>query len=580
MGTSSSLELTRADRDLDRSMLVVALGGIPIKEILEVASAARLPFTACEGFDVALAFHERAHPLGVIVRGERRTDELDELLQAFEMRRRMRPGAILVWLDGMTETDEAALMRLGADRVEIVPAEPRILVARMGAILREMKRWMGLVNRLALLATDHERVEADQQMAARVFERLCAMSDEDLPWIRQHLTSVDTLSGDVVATRRTSGDRVCVMVADFTGHGLAAAVCAIPAFEVFHQACDENRDLEELSAQLNDALHRTLPPELYCAVVLMRFQEASGRLEVLNAGLPEVLVRRAGDRSIRSVPSGSVPLGILSRRLFRPRIVTLNLEAGDRVFAMSDGLLESRGADGELFGADRVRRIVQETVPSAAAFAELIDRSVAHRQAAEQDDDMTLVELTAPATQLAVGEQEERERRGHWQVSWDFSIDTMGKVDPHQLVAGALSRSPGGEALPSGLLTCLAELYANAVDHGVLQLSSSLKQDPAGFEAFYEERARRLREQRTGRVVITLAGSHDGRDSYHELTVEDSGGGFDVSALPGEVDPTQLHGRGLSLVRNIAANLSFEKGGRRVVARFVTPRRSGTADDA
>ena len=56
-----------------------------------------------------------------------------------------------------------------------------------------------------------------------------------------------------------------------------------------------------------------------------------------------------------------------------------------------------------------------------------------------------------------------------------------------------------------GLLhTVLSELYANALEHGVLGLDSRLKHDAQGFADYYRERSLRLARQDDGFVRIDL----------------------------------------------------------------------------
>ena len=54
------------------------------------------------------------------------------------------------------------------------------------------------------------------------------------------------------------------------------------------------------------------------------------------------------------------------------------------------------------------------------------------------------------------------------------------------------------------LNTILTELFANALDHGVLGLSSSLKSSPEGFSQYYHERTKRLERLVYGYIRVEL----------------------------------------------------------------------------
>jgi CheY-like chemotaxis protein len=94
----------------------------------------------------------------------------------------------------------------------------------------------------------------------------------------------------------------------------------------------------------------------------------------------------------------------------------------------------------------------------------------------------------------------------------------------------------------------LEEALANALYHGNLEISSTLKdQDDRAFYALARER-RDLLPYRDRRIYV------DARRGHGEVTVviRDEGQGFDPSTLPDPTDPENLeraHGRGLLLIR-------------------------------
>ncbi len=55
------------------------------------------------------------------------------------------------------------------------------------------------------------------------------------------------------------------------------------------------------------------------------------------------------------------------------------------------------------------------------------------------------------------------------------------------------------------LYTVLTELFVNALDHGVLELSSILKNSPEGFSQYFNERAKRLENLTQGFVRLKFS---------------------------------------------------------------------------
>ena len=115
------------------------------------------------------------------------------------------------------------------------------------------------------------------------------------------------------------------------------------------------------------------------------------------------------------------------------------------------------------------------------------------------------------------------------------------------------------------LFTIISELYNNALDHGLLGLASSLKQQTDGFTRYYNERIQRLRELNSGSVDFTLDYQGDARQGVLLLEVRDSGQGFDysdvgrqaVTGSDGEAVLGNLHGRGIPLLQSICSKVEY-----------------------
>ena len=111
--------------------------------------------------------------------------------------------------------------------------------------------------------------------------------------------------------------------------------------------------------------------------------------------------------------------------------------------------------------------------------------------------------------------------------------------------------------------TALGEAFNNAIDHGNLELDSTIREDSI-------ERYNRLRQERAlvqpyrdRRVHVTeLVGSDD-----VTYVVRDEGRGFDVASVPDPRDSENLlkaSGRGLMLIRTFMDDVAFNKSGNEI----------------
>jgi CheY-like chemotaxis protein len=109
----------------------------------------------------------------------------------------------------------------------------------------------------------------------------------------------------------------------------------------------------------------------------------------------------------------------------------------------------------------------------------------------------------------------------------------------------------------------LSEALANAVEHGNLELDSTLREAHDGsYRRMHDERVRQspYRDRRV-RIDVTL--------SPNEATyvIQDEGPGFDTSTLPDPRDPENLvkaGGRGIMLIRTFMDDVRFNKSGNEI----------------
>jgi serine phosphatase RsbU (regulator of sigma subunit) len=144
---------------------------------------------------------------------------------------------------------------------------------------------------------------------------------------------------------------------------------------------------------INETLRATLPLGLFCSAVFLETSAEGRHLRCWNAGMPSVLLRAGSSNSVRQIASHSLPLGIVSGSEFNGSVREIPVAMGDRVVCMSDGVLETRSPQGELFGSECV---VQSLSAGSAhtAFDALLASLEAFRGPTAPLDDLSLIEVT------------------------------------------------------------------------------------------------------------------------------------------------------------------------------------------
>ena len=154
--------------------------------------------------------------------------------------------------------------------------------------------------------------------------------------------------------------------------------------------------------------------------------------------------------------------------------------------------------------------------------------------------------------------------RAQASVRWDLGND-LGEVNAVvRLLETRLARIEiVDESSRIQISVALREAIVNAMLHGNLGMSSSLKEsDPDAHDKLADER-RKTSPYRERRVRVTVTESPDAVT----YVVSDDGPGFDLGTVPDPTDPANLErtsGRGLFLIRTFMDDVTHTDGGRTI----------------
>jgi two-component system, HptB-dependent secretion and biofilm response regulator len=199
--------------------------------------------------------------------------------------------------------------------------------------------------------------DAEMQIAKEVFDRLIYTHTKDAYYLESWMSPMSMFSGDLILSAQSRSNHTYVMLADFTGHGLPAAIGAPLAANIFMTKARLGESLPEIVAELNRSLNIVLPTHLFCAACILDFDYQAQKVSIWNGGLPEVYMVNK-DGTIRDkIPSSHVPLGINKYSSKDLTCETLDACFDCSVFIYSDGLIEACNAAGEMFGSERLEQV-------------------------------------------------------------------------------------------------------------------------------------------------------------------------------------------------------------------------------
>jgi CheY-like chemotaxis protein len=490
----------------------------------------------------------------------------------------------VIFVTGATEEDDLVrCMEAGGDDVMTKPYKQAVLAAKVHA----MERIRALHRKSAAL---YARVYEDQLIAEAVFRGAVMGRNAAVEALRARLIPAAVFSGDLLLSAHAPSGDLYVLFGDFTGHGLAATLGALPTAETFRAMTGKGFAPEQILFEISRKLKQLLTPGLFLAATFVRVSRSLDRVSICNAGMPDALVI---DRAVRRrVASSALPLGIVADAAYDDAFEHFAIERGERIVLASDGVCEAVSPEGELFGTARFEAVLLNG-GSAGALDAVTAALDAFRAGSPLTDDVSLVQIECTPQLFAAQESVERAPRidaapahptaaAAERIAWRFELElkerSLSDTDPVPLLLSQLREIGGLDIDESALYTVLAELYSNALEHGVLELDSRLKDGPDGFDRYFAERARRLEELREGWVRVAATCTLDADGGRLRLRIHDSGSGFDWRQHFA-ADETAAHGRGIKLLRALCESLDYEGPGNCANAVFAwrvgAPRNGG-----
>ncbi|MBV6823704.1 fused response regulator/phosphatase [Pseudomonas sp. PD9R] len=527
--------------------------------------------TAANGAEAVEAFRQQRPQLVLM-------DAMMPVMDGFEAARQIKELAgetlvPIIFLTSLSESEALArCLEVGGDDFLAKPYNQVILAAKIKAMDRLRRLQATVLQQRDQIARHHEYLLNEQRVAKAVFDKVAHAGCLNAPNIRYLQSPYALFNGDLLLAAFTPAGDMHVLLGDFTGHGLPAAVGAMPLAEVFYGMTAKGYGLAETLREMNAKLKRILPVDMFCCATLLSLSFQRRSVEVWNGGMPDGYLHSIASGERTPLTARHLPLGVLSPQTFDDRTEVFPMAVGDRVFLLSDGVIDTCDANEQLFGVQRLQQVFAANREPDALFEDIEQALRDFRGEARDDVSMVEITLLEPA-QLSppalVYSDSGQSCPLDWSVSFEFRAATLKRFNPLPYLLQLLLEVHGLRAQSGALYSVLAELYSNALEHGVLGLDSSLKRDASGFTRYYQQRNARLDELQDGYVRVHLQVTPKGEGGCLSIRVEDSGMGFDVErVMERPVDPVRLSGRGVSLIRQLGRNASWSDDGRSACVEF------------
>ncbi|MGC2464303.1 MAG: SpoIIE family protein phosphatase [Candidatus Acidiferrum sp.] len=241
------------------------------------------------------------------------------------------------------------------------------------------------------VARDEARLERDLQAAKRIqgaLLRSVPTEDFGLDLAARYLSARE-VGGDLYDFLRYGPQQLGIALGDVSGKGTAAALYGAVAIGIMRSLAPQKLQPAEMLKQMNQIVGERRIEGRFMTACFATWQKGRSKLRVANAGQSQPLLYKDG-RCDKIALTG-FPLGIFEEVSYDEWGVSLNPD--DILVFHSDGISETSNSEGQFFGTEKLRLLIeQQHALSAAELADLIFREVEwFAQGASLADDRTLV---------------------------------------------------------------------------------------------------------------------------------------------------------------------------------------------
>jgi|GEM_PF-802325 sigma-B regulation protein RsbU (phosphoserine phosphatase) len=310
---------------------------------------------------------------------------------------RTTPVIMLTTL-GATDNKLAGLTA-GADDYIQKPKSPdeiRELFARIKARFRIADLSAELTERNRLLESAHKKLTFELDLARKVQAALMPKPPKPRGVLKMSVRykPANQLGGDVYDFYRLDKERLGVLVADISGHGVNSAMLSGMVKSLASSLSAAVLEPGELMAGLDVQLENYFPDGYFCTGLYLIADESTGLLRYAGVGHPPAVI--VGPEGIRTLDSNPGLLGVgmvdgTSGGVDR-------LQPGESLLIYTDGLPDAATPTEEMFGQARIEQLMSENKDKTPdEILSAIEKVVAaHVHPGSAADDINLVLIQYP----------------------------------------------------------------------------------------------------------------------------------------------------------------------------------------
>ena len=252
------------------------------------------------------------------------------------------------------EVDKIKGLEIGGDGYLTKPVELKMLDAKIKSMQRISDMQYALKNTKDELQAYKRAAEEEHRTAQSLMAQIINTGNINDERVQTWNIAADHFSGDLIAASQYDEERIYIMVADSTGHGLTAALPLVSVSQAFFAMTKKGFSVGAIAAEMNKQLKRMMPTTRFVATSLIAMDLHNSSIEVWNGGNPIIYFCKENGEVLKAFEPSSPALGIMPQEVFNSKTNMFVTEEAGSIIVCSDGLLDAENTDRQHYGEERL----------------------------------------------------------------------------------------------------------------------------------------------------------------------------------------------------------------------------------
>lgn len=341
----------------------------------------------------------------VVLHTQEQDLEVHEISRQVKNHARLSRALLIVLFEPSSKMENTPSLERDSFSKQVItmplPLEPAHFLVKVATLLRLRKLQMDNARVESEIAMQNSRLrdlttrfQHELRQAQMIQQSLMPKSLPKHPkcFFAASYVPLEAVGGDIFDIWSITDDTFGFFIADVTGHGLPAAFIGAMTKMALSYAPKESPDI--MLTHMAGGITDHMPEGSFVTVAAATFNVSSMTLKLAKGGHPSPYLWRKRTQFVEELSPKGLPLGILKEAKYQ--LIETQLEPGDKLLMITDGLTETFDMNGAMLGSDGLAMLFAECAPTmniAKCIEDILQKQKEFSGGRILKDDNTLIGL-------------------------------------------------------------------------------------------------------------------------------------------------------------------------------------------